>query len=407
MCMCKKYIFLFFSLLCLIIVCLAQNLDAQISLLLFFVSLSLAICVNIFAKNILVYVFIVLFSFSFSLTLIEGYYYFALNENRNSFQHDWNHKPVASKKTSNQEKPAPVVAQTEKKDLRSNPQKASTQDHSVYIKVKRELENGKVLYDVVYTFNSQHYRITPAHEHAKKAVIFLGCSFTFGDGLEDHETFPWRVSEKLGKDYQVFNYGLSGNGTHHALNALQVNMEKFAAYDDIIVFYTAIDDHLRRFRHGPRYEIKDGLAVRNGDYAPISYFWNKPALEPWFKKSFLFYKIAEPLKDYLDPLFDKEKRVDFMQTLVTTMQNNLQKKYPKSRFVVLAWPPRTFELLEALPKNISLYNVEDWLPSFAAEEFKSGSKYVIYPGVDAHPTAYANELVSDALAKMIREQMER
>ena len=51
-------------------------------------------------------------------------------------------------------------------------------------------------------------------------LIAAGCSFTFGQGLNDEDTWPWLVQERL-PQYQVLNTGVGGYGTDQALMAAE------------------------------------------------------------------------------------------------------------------------------------------------------------------------------------------
>ena len=47
---------------------------------------------------------------------------------------------------------------------------------------------------------------------SQSTIAFVGDSFTFGDGLNDDETYPWMVQQIL-KDYDVRNFAVPGYGT--------------------------------------------------------------------------------------------------------------------------------------------------------------------------------------------------
>lgn len=49
----------------------------------------------------------------------------------------------------------------------------------------------------------------------ERTVLFYGGSLTFGDGVSDNYSFPYKVGEKL-PDTQVLNYGTSAYGTHQS-----------------------------------------------------------------------------------------------------------------------------------------------------------------------------------------------
>jgi len=73
--------------------------------------------------------------------------------------------------------------------------------------------------DVCYSI--QHgRRATAAHPVAGPLLISAGCSFTFGLGLNDQETWPWLLQERL-PAYHVVNTGTNGYGTDQALLAAE------------------------------------------------------------------------------------------------------------------------------------------------------------------------------------------
>ena len=76
----------------------------------------------------------------------------------------------------------------------------------------------KLAYDVVYSVNEQSRRITPERgKEADSAVLLFGCSFTFGIGVRDEETYAWKLAQALGEKYQVINLGVPSYGAHQLL----------------------------------------------------------------------------------------------------------------------------------------------------------------------------------------------
>ena len=83
----------------------------------------------------------------------------------------------------------------------------------------------KVTLNGNYSFNATHFnnslRITHPlntyNQFSKKPEIWIfGCSFTYGWSLNDSETYPWLLQEKLPK-YEIVNFGVNGYGTLHSL----------------------------------------------------------------------------------------------------------------------------------------------------------------------------------------------
>lgn len=133
---------------------------------------------------------------------------------------------------------------------------------------QRKIHGRELVYDILCTLDDDGRRITPCHPQAQNAVLLFGDSFTFGDGLQDDETFAWRLAGILGSDWQVFNYGVSGYGAHQALGLIEFGRIPFDLltkdYRKIYAFFLTIQDHPRRacryFSFGPEYDLCQGGA---------------------------------------------------------------------------------------------------------------------------------------------------
>lgn len=76
-----------------------------------------------------------------------------------------------------------------------------------------------------YSFEATHgedtHRLTrpqggDAARNGRKGVWIFGCSFTHGWGLNDAETYPWLLQEKL-PSHEIMNFGVEGYGTIQGL----------------------------------------------------------------------------------------------------------------------------------------------------------------------------------------------
>jgi hypothetical protein len=63
---------------------------------------------------------------------------------------------------------------------------------------------------VAYTINEHGLRGT--YVPSNKLIAFAGCSMTFGIGVDDKETYPHLVTEKLGSDWGCLNIAHPGSG---------------------------------------------------------------------------------------------------------------------------------------------------------------------------------------------------
>ncbi len=58
--------------------------------------------------------------------------------------------------------------------------------------------NDSIIYEVTLTTDEFGRRVVSKNEYVSKEVVFFfGCSFTFGDGVEDHETLPYQFQGKV------------------------------------------------------------------------------------------------------------------------------------------------------------------------------------------------------------------
>lgn len=107
-------------------------------------------------------------------------------------------------------------------------------------------------------------------------LVFVGCSFTQGWAISDHETFPWKLQQAF-PAFEVLNFGTSGYGTYQSLLTLEEQLPKLQR--PRMVLYGFIADHEQRnvgsayfLRaltmnsiervHLPSVEMQDGALVR-------------------------------------------------------------------------------------------------------------------------------------------------
>jgi len=151
------------------------------------------------------------------------------------------------------------------------------------LNAKRVDKDGNLVYDVIYTvspdtgFNTlpinhrMGYRINdPARDSVE--IVFLGCSFTFATGVSDTATMAYRLGKEL--QYNTFNYGSPGWGTHQAYQVFTHKFINIPDHKKRIFIYTFIPDHLLRAKciytwclNDPYFEVKnDSLQLEGPAY---------------------------------------------------------------------------------------------------------------------------------------------
>jgi hypothetical protein len=114
-------------------------------------------------------------------------------------------------------------------------------------------------------------------------IVVVGDSFSFGEGVNDDETYPAKL-EKMLPNTEVLNLAVHGYGIDQM--TLRLNLDGFSYHPDYVI-YAFIEDDLRRavlsFRDymKPRYELVDGnLMLTNTPVIPPDEFFRQSRYRP-------------------------------------------------------------------------------------------------------------------------------
>ncbi len=110
--------------------------------------------------------------------------------------------------------------------------------------------NHQLVYDVFYTIDEFSHRRTINPKNSQNApaerVATLGCSYTFGEGLNDEQTIASRLNS-LSSKLWVTNWGIPGAGTSTVLRQLEENRSHDEKAKEIKKFiYIFIESHITR-----------------------------------------------------------------------------------------------------------------------------------------------------------------
>ena len=132
-------------------------------------------------------------------------------------------------------------------------------------KQKKVGPDNEIIYDVIYTFGKDGYRLDVPHNDFQ--IYIYGDSNLFGDGLNDNET----LSYFLNKNHNIKskNLGMGGYGMHQALFNMQNGK---IATGGINILFTSIGHASRSackpvYSSGtPRYKINNNNKVELKDF---------------------------------------------------------------------------------------------------------------------------------------------
>ena len=231
----------------------------------------------------------------------------------------------------------------------------------------------KTQYRLLKPFDTTLFRNSFIKDNANN-IVWFGCSFAEGAGLNDNQTPCYKISELTGKS--CINKAKGATGTQFMY--YQINDDKImddAKTADFII-YTFIWNHIQRlynYQVNPlidmfnlRYKIIDGNLV---DITPQF----NPLYSSFFVKRILNKIIYEQAKEesYNFKLFNKIMKESY---------NISQKRYPNSKFIFIEFPELSkkelpdYEVKELesygikvvrvkdIIGNIDIYDPKYWLP---------------------------------------------
>lgn len=277
------------------------------------------------------------------------------------------------------------------------------------------IENGKTIFDTVVTRDENGFRLIPDSKSKKNPryhLFFGGCSFTFGEGLNDADAFPAMVSTHLPQTL-VVNMGAPGTGISEQLYLWRgFNWNERYKEQEGLLLYSIIDDHFERLNGtwryldwardtSPQFKQQDGKLVYAGILAEThGYRWaqlmrNLGVSEWWLRGASHFAPFI--LRD----------SVPAMILHLNELKSAYLAQFPKGKFVVI-WRPfvppwsseeRRKEIITALEK--AKIDFWDYPIDWPYHESTGGRDARIIIG-DGHANAFSNREYTDHLVQKIK-----
>ena len=306
------------------------------------------------------------------------------------------------------EEPRSIMGYIHKDDVLGYAPNSGIRVHS------RRYFKQELISDVVYTINSDGLRIAPPTREGQRkgCVVFLGDSFTFGDGVNDEETFPYQVGLKTEGQYSIYNFAMSGYGAHQMLSLLQSGrIDHILRCSPTQFVYWAIPHHVERTaglvpwdRHGPRFELDaNGNAVRDGHFDDPPHLLGI-TLPRWIgsslQHSFIWQRSFGPSRAVVP------SDVKLFVAVVTAAARVTKERYPSSTFNVILWDaepwgdPRVAILEEKLHADeVRVYRATAAIPDLRTNFF-----HYVLSIHDFHPNALLDELLANYIVQHVLNQ---
>ncbi len=183
------------------------------------------------------------------------------------------------------------------------------------------------------------------YDTSKGSIVTMGCSFTYGSGIEDNETLAYKLQKLTMR--KTYNRGYPATGIQHVL--LQLQNSEFFNNKQIIspppeyFIYVFISDHMRR------------LYLNYFDFSYFSFINtlkyikyeksinNQLTLNHWDKKEFSDYIkvscLAKKFNDLMYKIKSNDELFDFFKLHLIESKKLIDDKYKNAKFIVIVYSP--------------------------------------------------------------------
>jgi hypothetical protein len=261
------------------------------------------------------------------------------------------------------------------------------------------LWKGDTIVNAFYHFDKFGRRKMPEHRNPSATVLFFGCSYTYGDGVNDNETLPYQFY-LLDTTRNVYNYAIDGWGPQQTLlTLLTKNIRKEVTNADTVVgIYIFIEDQIRRVicdkhhfnswtKDFPCFEIEKDSLVFKGSFRkanPVKGF---------------FYQLIQQTK-VLDgfeiPLRLSPKDYQTTTEIIKQSSAAFSRQFKNGKFYVIIYPMQDTTIVPYMrAANLSVINL--------SQLFQEPVQMLI-PG-QGHPIPKAYKIIATAIfSKIAKEQ---
>jgi hypothetical protein len=280
-------------------------------------------------------------------------------------------------------------------------------------------KDGRVLRDIRYT-TDKFWRRQTFSQKSQVAVIYLGCSFVFGENLNDSQTMP-QLAQELIPQVSHINLGLPSLGVNDIyaqifqpdfkVSYIFDKLDSRKRYLDlpvkkIILVYYFIADHLFRSQCSQRCFYEDERLVLEKPYYEFDQKMdliykgsNGKNISPWLKilsksKTLKSYHIDVP-----DPF--SELNIQKHHLFLKKIKEAYEQKYDVMGSYVFYNPIENHSLIEKIEDSPNDKEFKKIIldRNFLTEKY--GIENLVLP-YDGHPSEFLNKISAKALAWVLR-----
>lgn len=256
-------------------------------------------------------------------------------------------------------------------------------------------------YDHFYNDHKKEiFRKPSGLSYRKRPIILFGCSYTYGSGLNENQTFSHKLSELTKRP--VYNRGICGGSLQHMIYQLDKDSDLNRIKNPEYIIYTFFPGQISRlhlFSFQP-FETVLYLKYKETNHRLAE---EKPLCTFLYR----FYSIRTldstlgTNKSLLQNQKNRNENFDLIKLFFTQAKKQTDKKYPGAKFVILiyndfhgCWYVGTPRWKELEKEGFIVINTDDL--TRANLELKK------YKLKDTHPNETAWNIITPSLAKKLK-----
>jgi hypothetical protein len=259
------------------------------------------------------------------------------------------------------------------------------------------------IYSVSYTIGPDALRVTPeASDDARGSVLFFGGSFTFGEGVEDEDTLPYRVGVLTEGSYAIHNFALHGYGPHQMLSALEHGYVRDRVdHPPSYVIYAGAAFHAERVcgvpwdQNGPRYVLShDGSVDYQGRFSDPRGRAHEAAR--WLRKRINWSALGREILKRLTTEYREDR--DLYLAIVDASRRYVEGTYPGCEFHVIFWDNMAGEdtATDLEARGVRVHRITEIIPDIGEDTLR----YWLHE-LDPHPNAAALDRIARYVVESI------
>lgn len=269
---------------------------------------------------------------------------------------------------------------------------------------------AELIYRRTYNFDAEAARITPPAPAGADTYLFVGDSFTFGQGLADDETLASQFAKATGLRVRAVNLGVPGYGPNHLVRMVEAGLLDLYRQRPVRAVVTwIIPAQLARVTGegswlgtSPRYALAGGALRYTGSFD--EYRWSHPLAG-------LRYLLGQQFA-FIDAIGREQRQAEQIELFVALMRRlheDVRARFGVPLYVVYSWPDETsgsgygqqgiaqsmlVDVLARLRKaGMTLVAVDQLTGKYDVSQ-------LLIPH-DGHPNAFTNELIAADLARRL------